>query len=151
MQNIRIFPRHLLAFINEKMRRDTEPSARSSDFSRDNQIGYKNEATQNGKVINVLHILTSYNCFQSSHRQFSIHTSGAAPKQPLQTRPEVSVLGRPAVGPAASEGQVIILHPVTQIILYPGARPSCARYHQSWSRGSSTRRSDQNSPNLHDA
>ena len=47
------FHRPLIAFINEKMKRDSTQSVRSSssDLSRDNNIGYKNElSTQNGKV-----------------------------------------------------------------------------------------------------
>ena len=47
------FHRPLIAFINEKMKRDSSQSVRSSssDLSRDNNIGYKNElSTQNGKV-----------------------------------------------------------------------------------------------------
>ena len=45
--------RPLIAFINEKMKRDSSQSVRSSssDLSRDNNIGYRTEMpVQNGKV-----------------------------------------------------------------------------------------------------
>ena len=47
------FHRPLVAFINKKMKRDNSQSVRSSssDLSRDNNVGFKNEMpTQNGKV-----------------------------------------------------------------------------------------------------
>ena len=47
------FLRPLVAFINKKMKRDNSQSvgSSSSDLSRDNNVGFKNEMpTQNGKV-----------------------------------------------------------------------------------------------------